>query len=109
MQEFRAKAQLVRHLADAHGILLQSVVSTDSPSSLLAVSGVGNAAVKTRAAFCLVTTPLTRLSRQLCKHVLNVRRSARQPFYSINIAAVKQECECQLIIIIIIIICCKRN
>jgi len=73
--------------------LLQSVGGTDSPSSLLAVSGVGNAAVKTRAAFCLVTTPLTRLSRQLCKHVLNVRRSARQPFHSINIAAVKQECE----------------
>jgi len=85
----------VRHLADAHGILLQSVVGSDSPSSLLAVGGVvGNAAVKTRAAFCLVTTPLTRLSRQLCKHVLNVRRSARQPFLSINIAAIKQECEC---------------
>jgi len=96
VQEFRAKGQLVRHLADAHGILLQPVAGADSPSSLLAVSGVGNAAVKTRAAFCLVTTPLTRLSRQICQHVLNVRRSARQPFHSINIAAVKQECKCLL-------------
>jgi len=96
VQEFRAKAQLVRHLADAHGILLQSVAGLDSPSSsssLLAVGGAGNAAVKTRAAFCLVTTPLTRLSRQLCRHVLNVRRSARQPFQSINVVTVKQECE----------------
>jgi len=64
---------------------------------MLAVSGVGNAAVKTRAAFCLVTTPLTRVSRQLCKQVLSVRRSGRQPFQSINIAAVKQECECKIL------------
>jgi len=83
-------------LADAHGILLQPVAGADSPSSLLAVGGVGNAAVKTRAAFCLVTTPLTRVSRQLCRHVLNVRRSARQPFHSINIAVVKQECQYML-------------
>jgi metastasis-associated protein MTA len=91
-KEFRTKAQLVRHLTDTHGFMVPAhATGTDSP--VLSVSG---SAVKTRAAFCLVTTPLTRLSRQLCKNVLNVHRSARRPFHSINIAAIKQECQQRL-------------
>lgn len=89
------KAHLVRHLTDTHGLVLPTLLgsgsgSADSPLSVLSASG---SAVKTRAAFCLVTTVLTRVSRQLCKNVLNVRRSARCPFRPINITAIKQECK----------------
>ena len=41
----------------------------------------------------LVTTPLTRLSRFLCKNMLNLPHVARNPFDPINVAAVKQECK----------------
>ena len=96
MQEFRVKAQLLRHLTEAHSLVLPSLLaasggSADAALSMLSASG---SAVKTRAAFCLVPTLLTRASRQLCdKSVWNVRRSARCPFRAINIAAVKQECK----------------
>jgi len=99
-KEFRTKSQLVRHLGESHGLVLPvqsgaggGTGGTDSPVLSLTAGG---SAVKTRAAFCLVTTPLTRLSRQLCHNVLNVRRSARKPFHSINIAAIKLECQQRL-------------
>ena len=49
--------------------------------------------MKTRAAFCLITTPLTRTSRQVCADILHIRRAARQPVTPINIALIKQECQ----------------
>lgn len=79
LQEFRLKAHLARHLATAHGL----VVRSGSPRPVM----------KTRAAFCLITTPLTRISRRLCKDILNPRRAARSPFIPVNIAAIKQECK----------------
>ena len=81
-QEFRLKAHLARHLATAHGL----VVRSGSPRPVM----------KTRAAFCLITTPLTRISRRLCKDILNPRRAARSPFIPVNIAAIKQECRCSI-------------
>ncbi|KAK3093683.1 hypothetical protein FSP39_018875 [Pinctada imbricata] len=81
-KEFRLKAHLARHLATAHGL----VVRSGSPRPVM----------KTRAAFCLITTPLTRISRRLCRDILNPRRSARSPFIPINIAAIKQECQLRL-------------
>ena len=48
--------------------------------------------MKTRAAFCMNSTPLTRISRQVCKDILQILRSARQPFQPINIALIRQEC-----------------
>ncbi|XP_067680876.1 metastasis-associated protein MTA3-like isoform X6 [Haliotis asinina] len=72
------KAHLARHLATAHGLAIRS----GSPRPVM----------KTRAAFCLVTTPLTRISRRLCKDILRPRHAARCPFIPINIAAIKQEC-----------------
>jgi metastasis-associated protein MTA len=48
--------------------------------------------MKTRAAFSLVTTPLTRISRQVCKDILQISRAVRRPFELINIALIKQEC-----------------
>ncbi|XP_061173834.1 metastasis-associated protein MTA3-like [Saccostrea echinata] len=81
-KEFRLKAHLARHLATAHGL----VVRSGSPRPVM----------KTRAAFCLITTPLTRISRRLCKDILNPRRAARSPFIPVNIAAIKQECQLRL-------------
>jgi len=79
IQEFRLKAHLARHLATAHGLAIRA----GSPRPVM----------KTRAAFCLITTPLTRISRQVCADVLKIRRAARQPLQPINIALIKQECE----------------
>jgi len=78
MQEFRVRSQLARHLATGHGL----VAAPGSPCPVM----------KTRAAFCLVTTPLTRVSRRICRKLLNLNRAARQPFIPINIALIKQEC-----------------
>lgn len=77
--EFKSKAHFAQHLVNAHGVAVRS----GSPCPVM----------KTRAAFCLVTTPLTRISRQICKGILDIRRAARQPFTPINIANIKQECE----------------
>jgi len=81
-KEFKLKVHLARHLATAHGL----AVRAGSPRPVM----------KTRAAFCLITTPLTRISRQVCKDILNIRHAARNPFQLINIAVIKQECQLRL-------------
>ncbi|KAL5008391.1 hypothetical protein ScPMuIL_013972 [Solemya velum] len=81
-KEFKLKAHLARHLATAHGLAIRS----GSPRPVM----------KTRAAFCLITTSLTRISRRLCRDILRPRRAARNCFVPINIAAVKQECQLRL-------------
>ena len=78
-QEFKLKVHLARHLATTHGLAIRA----GSPRPVM----------KTRAAFCLITTPLTRISRQVCADIMKVRHAARQPFIPINIAAIKQECK----------------
>ncbi|ESP02280.1 hypothetical protein LOTGIDRAFT_180212 [Lottia gigantea] len=77
--EFKLKTHLARHLATAHGLAIRP----GSPKPVM----------KTRTAFCLVTTALTRLSRRLCKDLLRPKHAARLPFIPINIAAIKQECK----------------
>ncbi|WAR19041.1 MTA1-like protein, partial [Mya arenaria] len=81
-KEFRSKQQLARHLATAHGLAIRA----GSPRPVM----------KTRAAFCLVTTSLTRISRYLCKDLLRPRHASRCPFIPINIAVIKQECQDRL-------------
>lgn len=78
-KEFRLKTHLARHLATAHGLAIRA----GSPRPVM----------KTRAAFCLVTSALTRISRYLCKDLLRPRHSARAPFIPINVAVIKQECK----------------
>jgi metastasis-associated protein MTA len=78
-KEFKLKAHLARHYAQAHGIAIRS----GSPRPIM----------KTRTAFYLNTTPTTRLSRILCRHLIRSKRAARQPSFAINVAAVKQECK----------------
>lgn len=82
-KEFKLKAQLGRHYAQAHGILVRS----GSPRPIM----------KTRTAFYLYTTPITRISRRLCRHIMRPRHAARAPFFAINIQAVKQECTLQMV------------
>lgn len=82
-KEFKLKAHLGRHYATAHGI----AVRAGSPRPVM----------KTRTAFYLLTTPLTRLSRRLCRQIMRPRHAARAPFFAINIQAVKQECTAQMV------------
>jgi len=79
IQEFKLKAHLARHYATAHGLAIRS----GSPKPIM----------KTRTAFYLFSTPLTRVSRRLCRNLLMVRHAARAPFWPINITAVKQDCK----------------
>ncbi|XP_017781721.1 PREDICTED: metastasis-associated protein MTA3 isoform X2 [Nicrophorus vespilloides] len=81
-KEFKLKAHLARHYATAHGIMVRS----GSPRPIM----------KTRTAFYLCTTPLTRISRRLCRHIMRPRHASRAPFFAINIQAVKQECGLQM-------------
>lgn len=88
-KEFKVKAHLARHYAQAHGIAIRS----GSPRPIM----------KTRTAFYLQTTGATKLSRRLCRQIIRSKKAARQPSYAINLQAVKQECKFNIIIIIIII------
>lgn len=50
--------------------------------------------MKTRQAFYLHTTKLTRIARRLCREILRPWHAARHPYLPINSAAIKAECEC---------------
>lgn len=80
-KEFKVKAHLARHYAQAHGIAIRS----GSPRPIM----------KTRTAFYLHTTGATKLSRRLCRTIIRSKKAARQPSYSINLQAVKIECKLQ--------------
>lgn len=49
--------------------------------------------MKTRQAFYLHTTKLTRIARRLCREILRPQHAARHPYMPINSAAIKAECE----------------
>lgn len=57
-------------------------------------SGSPKFAMKTRQAFYLHTTKLTRIARRLCRDILRPWHAARHPYLPINSAAIKAECEC---------------
>ncbi|XP_067943711.1 metastasis-associated protein MTA3-like [Watersipora subatra] len=82
LKEFRHKASLARHMMVAHGISVRA----SSPKPIM----------KTRTAFCLITTSLTRLSRVLCRDILKPRHAARNPTKSINANHIKTECHFRL-------------
>ncbi|XP_071833460.1 metastasis-associated protein MTA3-like isoform X3 [Apostichopus japonicus] len=82
-KEFKLKAQLARHCQVAHGLSLRTA----------GIRGIG---MKTRIAFALKTTPMTKLSRILCKDMLKLRHISRCPFDAVDVMAVKQECQAKL-------------
>uniref|UniRef100_A0A3Q3EUL0 Metastasis associated 1 n=1 Tax=Labrus bergylta TaxID=56723 RepID=A0A3Q3EUL0_9LABR len=66
---------------------------TDTPHGLpLRHSGSPKFAVKTRQAFYLQTTVLTRMARRICQDVIRPRYLARHPYLPVNTAAIKAEC-----------------
>lgn len=77
-KEFKVKAHLARHYAQAHGIAIRS----GSPRPIM----------KTRTAFYLHTTGITKVSRRLCRQIMRSRKAARQPSFAINSQAVRLEC-----------------
>ncbi|KAE8738842.1 hypothetical protein FOCC_FOCC015674, partial [Frankliniella occidentalis] len=81
-KEFKLKTQLARHYATVHGL----AVRAGSPRPIM----------KTRTAFYLCTTPLTRISRRLCRALMQTRHATRAPFWAINVPAIKQECQVQM-------------
>lgn len=82
-KEFKLKAHLARHCATAHGLALRA--------------GSPRPVVKTRAAFYLCTTRLTRAARRLCgPQALRPRHAARNPFLPVNLGAIRLECQGKL-------------
>uniref|UniRef100_A0A672J9F4 Metastasis associated 1 n=1 Tax=Salarias fasciatus TaxID=181472 RepID=A0A672J9F4_SALFA len=68
-----------------------------SPHGLpLRHSGSPKFAVKTRQAFYLQTTALTRVARRLCQDIIRPRYLARHPYLPVNTAAIKAECALRL-------------
>ncbi|XP_055969643.1 metastasis-associated protein MTA1 isoform X1 [Sorex fumeus] len=71
--------------------------SNSSPHGLPArSSGSPKFAMKTRQAFYLHTTKLTRIARRLCREILRPQHAARHPYTPINSAAIKAECTARL-------------
>ena len=114
-KEFKLKAHLARHIATAHGVggnppgAVPSAAGTGGAISGVSSpvtgaaggsSGVngraGSAAtgpggvMKTRVAFCLVTTPLCRAARRIAKQNYRAHRAACHPFAPIDTAAIVQ-------------------
>uniref|UniRef100_A0A8C5AEV2 Metastasis associated 1 family, member 3 n=1 Tax=Gadus morhua TaxID=8049 RepID=A0A8C5AEV2_GADMO len=56
-------------------------------------SGSPKSNMKTKQAFLLQATRLTKLARHMCRDVIRLRRAARRPFVPINCGAVKAECK----------------
>uniref|UniRef100_A0A672J9G6 Metastasis associated 1 n=1 Tax=Salarias fasciatus TaxID=181472 RepID=A0A672J9G6_SALFA len=74
-----------------------NLVRAHSPHGLpLRHSGSPKFAVKTRQAFYLQTTALTRVARRLCQDIIRPRYLARHPYLPVNTAAIKAECETAL-------------
>ncbi|MBN3296115.1 MTA1 protein, partial [Amia calva] len=59
-------------------------------------SGSPKFAVKTRQAFYLQTTKLTKVARRLCRDIVRPSYLARHPYAVVNSAAIKAECTLRL-------------
>lgn len=71
--------------------------TTMSPHGLpMRHSGSPKFAVKTRQAFSLQTTALTRSARRLCQDLIKPRFLARHPYLPVNSVAIKAECALRL-------------
>ncbi|XP_026078464.1 metastasis-associated protein MTA3-like isoform X2 [Carassius auratus] len=54
-------------------------------------SGSPKSSTKTKQAFLLQATRLTKLARHMCRDLIRLRRAARRPFVPINCGAIKAE------------------
>uniref|UniRef100_A0A8C4QU47 Metastasis associated 1 n=1 Tax=Eptatretus burgeri TaxID=7764 RepID=A0A8C4QU47_EPTBU len=83
-KEFRTQGHLYRHCQAVHGLTVRN-------------QGASRIALKTRQAFYLHTTKLTRIARRLCHDIFHGRQAARRPFIPINATAIKSECTARLV------------
>uniref|UniRef100_A0AAY4F032 Metastasis associated 1 family, member 3 n=1 Tax=Denticeps clupeoides TaxID=299321 RepID=A0AAY4F032_9TELE len=56
-------------------------------------TGGSKSSMKTKQAFLLQATRLTKLARHMCRDIIRLRRAARRPFVPINCGAIKAECK----------------
>uniref|UniRef100_A0A8C7QAK5 Metastasis associated 1 family, member 3 n=1 Tax=Oncorhynchus mykiss TaxID=8022 RepID=A0A8C7QAK5_ONCMY len=56
-------------------------------------SGSPKSSTKTKQAFLLQATRLTKLARHMCRDIIRLRRAARRPFVPINCGAIKAACK----------------
>uniref|UniRef100_A0A8D3CW60 Metastasis associated 1 family, member 3 n=1 Tax=Scophthalmus maximus TaxID=52904 RepID=A0A8D3CW60_SCOMX len=54
-------------------------------------SGSPKSSMKTKQAFLLQATRLTKLARHMCRDIIRLRRAARRPFVPINCGAIKAD------------------
>uniref|UniRef100_A0A8C3AFI1 Metastasis associated 1 family, member 3 n=1 Tax=Cyclopterus lumpus TaxID=8103 RepID=A0A8C3AFI1_CYCLU len=54
-------------------------------------SGSPKSSMKTKQAFLLQATRLTKLARHMCRDIIRLRRAARRPFVPINCGSIKAE------------------
>ncbi|XP_028810083.1 metastasis-associated protein MTA3 isoform X2 [Denticeps clupeoides] len=54
-------------------------------------TGGSKSSMKTKQAFLLQATRLTKLARHMCRDIIRLRRAARRPFVPINCGAIKAE------------------
>uniref|UniRef100_H3C465 Metastasis associated 1 family, member 3 n=1 Tax=Tetraodon nigroviridis TaxID=99883 RepID=H3C465_TETNG len=55
-------------------------------------SGSPKSSMKTKQAFLLKVSRLTKMARHMCRDIIKLRRAARRPFVPVNCGAVKAEC-----------------
>uniref|UniRef100_A0A8C7NAN3 Metastasis associated 1 n=1 Tax=Oncorhynchus kisutch TaxID=8019 RepID=A0A8C7NAN3_ONCKI len=60
------------------------------------VNNIPKFAVKTKQAFYLMTTQVTRAARRVCQDIIRPRFLARHPYLPLNTAQIKQECALRL-------------
>lgn len=86
-KEFKLKAHLSRHYASAHGVDLRGAAGSGGGGG-----GSPRPVMKTRSAFYLRTSLLTRSARRLCAAQLRTRHAARAPHQPVNAAPLRHLC-----------------
>ena len=74
-------------ICEFEGMLDEGFASSGGPTA-------SRVSQKTKQAFFLNATKLTRIARRLCGDILKPRRHSRKPFVAIQVTAIKAECEC---------------
>lgn len=88
-KEFKLKAHLSRHYASAHGV---DPRGSGAGGGSGGGSGSPRPVMKTRSAFYLRTSTLTRAARRVCAAQLRTRHAARAPHQPVNAAPMRHLC-----------------
>lgn len=81
-------------VAKVPALISKSVFGLQSPHGVpVRHGGSPKFAVKTRQAFFLHTSQMTKTARRVCQDLLRSKYLARHPYTPVNTAAIKAECE----------------